>query len=145
MRTLYEAAQKLTLYLRHGGRNHNYHTDEGIVEVKLILQLPQFRYHKPYPIDQKCIECILMLYDSRIEADSYHDPPNTRIRAIQGHTYPGPKIERLYAEITTLAQFNNAGLWKGAPPAYAVVELLSEDDIDRWSRTGIHTASRLER
>ena len=82
--------------------------------MKLIFQLPQFRYHKPYPINQRCIEFILMLYDSRIEADSYHDPPNTRIRAIQGHTYPGLKIERLYTEITTFDQYNKADLWKGA-------------------------------
>jgi len=144
-RTIYEASQKLTLNLRHGDRQYNYHTDDGFVEVKLILQMPQFRHHKPHPIDQRCIEFILMLYDSRIEADSYSNPPNTRIRAIQGHTYPGLKIERLYTEITTFDQYNNIDLWRGVPPVYAVVELLSEDDISRWYRTGIHTATRLDR
>ena len=64
MRTIYEASQKLTLYLRHGDRQYNYHTDDGFVEVKLILQMPQFRHHKPHPINQRCIEFILTLYDS---------------------------------------------------------------------------------
>ena len=57
--------------------------DDGYVDVNIIVQMPQFMQYKPYPIDKRCIELILMLWDSRIESDQYYDPPNTRIRAIQ--------------------------------------------------------------
>ena len=95
-RELYAASHKLTIYLRHGDRQHVYHNDDGYVDVNIIVQLPLFKFNKPIPINQKCIELILMLYDSRIESDPHSLTPNTRIRAIQGHTLKDLKIECLY-------------------------------------------------
>ena len=145
MTRLYDASHRLTTYLRHGDRhNNNYHSDDGYVDVSIIVQLPQFANNQPHPINQRCIELLLMLWDSRIEADSYHEPPNTRIRAIQGHTRPGLNIDRLYTEIKTPDDFNNSGLWDGDPPDHAIVELCHEEDIRRWYRMGIYPPSKLE-
>ena len=136
---LNEASHKITMYLRQGASiNNNFHTDDGYVEVKLLIQLPWLRLHKPHPIDTRCIELIPMLIDSRIEAD----PTATRVRAKQGHTMPTFKLENLYTEITGLAQFNNHPMWSGDTPDHLVVELHRERELHQWARLGIHAPNR---
>ena len=143
---LYSASHLLTTYLRHGDR-HGFALlyDDGYVDVNIIVQMPQFMQYKPYPIDKRCIELILMLWDSRIESDPHNDPPNTRIRAIQGHTIQELRIDRLYTNVTTLEQFNNFAMWNGNTPDHAIVELRNEEELNRWCRTAIHPPTRLER
>ena len=48
-RDLYAASHKLTTYLRHGDRQHMYHTDDGYVDVNIIVQIPQFKRNKADP------------------------------------------------------------------------------------------------
>ena len=82
-----------------------------------------------------------MFRDSRLEPD----PTATCIRAVQGHTMPRFRIDKLYTEITSLGQFDTDPTWNDEPPDHLLVELNSESDLRLWARLQTSAHSKRER
>ena len=82
-----QASKFVTTYLRHGAddKRYNVHSSDGYVRVAILVQLPELKRNS---VDFKLLELIMMHAQSGIMMND----EGTKLKAIQGHTYPDGQV-----------------------------------------------------